>query len=216
MRSDSSSAHPKRPRPPTRVALPSIGLHNRPMPPADGDFPIAPPVEPMLAKLAEALPEAGDFLFEPKWDGFRAIVFRGAPTLYIQSRDLQAARPLLPRAARGAARAAARALRGRRRDRDRDAARARLRRAAAAAPSGGLAGGEAREGDAGLVRRLRPARGRRPATCMAAPQRERRARARAAAGAASTPPLHLTPMTRDRATAARLARRSSRAPGSTA
>ena len=38
---------------------------------------IAPPVEPMLAKLAEALPESGAFLFEPKWDGFRAIVFRG-------------------------------------------------------------------------------------------------------------------------------------------
>src|SRR5256712_10393435 len=43
----------------------------------------------MLAKLAEALPDEGDFLFEPKWDGFRAIVFRGAADLYIQSRDLK-------------------------------------------------------------------------------------------------------------------------------
>src|SRR5213080_1922144 len=51
-------------------------------------FPIAPPIEPMLAKLAEALPEAGAFLFEPKWDGFRAIVFRSASDVYIQSRDL--------------------------------------------------------------------------------------------------------------------------------
>ena len=34
-----------------------------------------PPVEPMLAKLADQLP-AGDYLYEPKWDGFRAIVFR--------------------------------------------------------------------------------------------------------------------------------------------
>jgi ATP-dependent DNA ligase len=52
-------------------------------------FPIAPPVEPMLAKLAEALPGSGSFLFEPKWDGFRAIVFRGASDVFIQSRDLR-------------------------------------------------------------------------------------------------------------------------------
>ena len=44
----------------------------------------------MLAALAESLPEAGDFLFGPKWDGFRAIVFRGGPgDVYIQSRDLR-------------------------------------------------------------------------------------------------------------------------------
>jgi ATP-dependent DNA ligase len=42
----------------------------------------------MLAKLADQLP-AGDFLFEPKWDGFRAIVFRGAAEVFIQSRDLR-------------------------------------------------------------------------------------------------------------------------------
>src|SRR4026209_2713752 len=52
-------------------------------------FPIAPPIEPMLAKLADTLPAAGPVLFEPKWDGFRAIVFRGASDLYIQSRDLK-------------------------------------------------------------------------------------------------------------------------------
>src|SRR5918995_5135641 len=58
------------------------------MTPAGGDFPISPPIEPMLALLAESLPEVGDFLFEPKWDGFRAIVFRGAGSdLYLQSRD---------------------------------------------------------------------------------------------------------------------------------
>jgi ATP-dependent DNA ligase len=50
-------------------------------------FPIEPPIEPMLAKLAESLPADGNFLFEPKWDGFRAIVFRGASDLFIQSRD---------------------------------------------------------------------------------------------------------------------------------
>jgi ATP-dependent DNA ligase len=43
----------------------------------------------MLAKLADALPETGDFLFEPKWDGFRAIVFRGTSDVFIQSRDLR-------------------------------------------------------------------------------------------------------------------------------
>jgi ATP-dependent DNA ligase len=54
-------------------------------------FPISPPIEPMLATLAEELPADGKFLFEPKWDGFRAIVYRGASELYIQSRD---SRPL--------------------------------------------------------------------------------------------------------------------------
>jgi ATP-dependent DNA ligase len=56
----------------------------------DARFAIAPPVEPMLAKLAEELPPAGRVLYEPKWDGFRAIVFRGdGDALYIQSRDLR-------------------------------------------------------------------------------------------------------------------------------
>jgi ATP-dependent DNA ligase len=53
-------------------------------------FAIAPPIEPMLAKAAESVPAAGDFLFEPKWDGFRAIVFRGdGDDVFIQSRDLR-------------------------------------------------------------------------------------------------------------------------------
>lgn len=41
----------------------------------------------MLAKLATSIPENGTFLFEPKWDGFRAIVFRGTSDVFIQSRD---------------------------------------------------------------------------------------------------------------------------------
>jgi ATP-dependent DNA ligase len=49
---------------------------------------VVPPIEPMLAKLADALP-AGDFLYEPKWDGFRAIVFRDGGDVFIQSRDLR-------------------------------------------------------------------------------------------------------------------------------
>jgi ATP-dependent DNA ligase len=52
-------------------------------------FPIHPPIEPMLAKLATELPRGDGFLYEPKWDGFRAIVFRGGGEVYIQSRDLR-------------------------------------------------------------------------------------------------------------------------------
>ena len=43
----------------------------------------------MLAKLASELPEGEGVLFEPKWDGFRAIVFRGSGRAYIQSRELR-------------------------------------------------------------------------------------------------------------------------------
>ena len=53
------------------------------------EFPIPPPVEPMLSKVAAEVPDGGGFLFEPKWDGFRAIVFRGGDEAYIQSRDLR-------------------------------------------------------------------------------------------------------------------------------
>jgi ATP-dependent DNA ligase len=52
-------------------------------------FPIPPPIEPMLAKLATELPPGDGWLFEPKWDGFRAIVFRDRDRFYIQSRDLK-------------------------------------------------------------------------------------------------------------------------------
>ena len=52
-------------------------------------FPIEPPIEPMLAKLATELPPGDGWLFEPKWDGFRAIVFRDRDRVYIQSRDLR-------------------------------------------------------------------------------------------------------------------------------
>ena len=41
----------------------------------------------MLAKIADALPAEPGFLFEPKWDGFRTIVFRTAEQTLLQSRD---------------------------------------------------------------------------------------------------------------------------------
>jgi ATP-dependent DNA ligase len=43
----------------------------------------------MLAKVAEGLPEGAGWLFEPKWDGFRAIVFKDRDHVYTQSRDLR-------------------------------------------------------------------------------------------------------------------------------
>ena len=52
-------------------------------------LPFEPPIEPMLAKAASGLPEGDGWLFEPKWDGFRALVFRDGDETLIQSRDLK-------------------------------------------------------------------------------------------------------------------------------
>ena len=41
----------------------------------------------MLAKRVGELPTGGTWIFEPKWDGFRALVFRDADEILIQSRD---------------------------------------------------------------------------------------------------------------------------------
>jgi ATP-dependent DNA ligase len=50
-------------------------------------LPVNPPVLPMLAKRVGQLPEEGEWIFEPKWDGFRALVFRDGDDILIQSRD---------------------------------------------------------------------------------------------------------------------------------
>ncbi len=52
-------------------------------------YPIPPPVAPMLARASDALPAGEGWLFEPKWDGFRAMVFRDGPRLHLQSRELK-------------------------------------------------------------------------------------------------------------------------------
>ena len=52
-------------------------------------LPFQPPVPPMLAKLMNEIPEGANFIFEPKWDGFRAMVFRDGDNVQIQSRDLK-------------------------------------------------------------------------------------------------------------------------------
>jgi ATP-dependent DNA ligase len=53
------------------------------------ELPFQPPLPPMLAKATDAIPPGSGWLYEPKWDGFRAIVFRSGSELYIQSRDLK-------------------------------------------------------------------------------------------------------------------------------
>ena len=50
-------------------------------------FAIAPPVPPMLAKRVAMIPDQGSWIFEPKWDGFRVVVFRDYDELLLQSRD---------------------------------------------------------------------------------------------------------------------------------
>src|SRR5262245_29313012 len=51
------------------------------------NLPVHPPILPMLAKRVGELPAAGEWIFEPKWDGFRALVFRDGNEILIQSRD---------------------------------------------------------------------------------------------------------------------------------
>src|SRR5688572_14960366 len=159
-----------------------------------------PPIEPMLAKLVDEIPAADGFLFEPKWDGFRSIVFRSNDDVYIQSRDLKPLNRYFP-----------------------ELQQALLERL----PPGCVIDGEiviAQDGalnfDA-LQLRLHPAASRVEklskvmpssfvgfdvlavggASIMDAAQHERRA-ALEKVFASITPPLYLTPMTRDRQVAA--------------
>jgi len=52
----------------------------------DMKLPVMPPVKPMLAKSVKDMP-SGDVLFEPKWDGFRCIVFRDGDEVELGSRN---------------------------------------------------------------------------------------------------------------------------------
>ena len=51
------------------------------------DLPVLPPVKPMLAKLSRDLPVADDLVYEPKWDGFRCVVFRDRDEVELGSRN---------------------------------------------------------------------------------------------------------------------------------
>src|ERR1700756_3579337 len=50
-------------------------------------LPFSPPLAPMLSSAADALPGGEGWQFEPKWDGFRTLVFRDGGELLLQSRD---------------------------------------------------------------------------------------------------------------------------------
>jgi ATP-dependent DNA ligase len=165
------------------------------------EFPIAPPIEPMLAKLADDLPAAGNFLFEPKWDGFRAIIFRGASEVFIQSRDLrpfdryfpELHEALLEKLPEGSV------IDGEiviftPQGLDFDALQLRLH------PAASRVAKLAKETPTSFVAfDLLAASGR---SFMAAPQCERRARLEQLLEKIG-PPVYLTPMTRDRSTASR-------------
>src|SRR5260370_41905966 len=51
------------------------------------DLPVRPPVGPMLAKLAREFPSGDGWSYEPKWDGFRCIVFRDGDDVELGSRN---------------------------------------------------------------------------------------------------------------------------------
>jgi len=163
-------------------------------------LPFDPPVEPMLAKPNSGLPDGDGWLFEPKWDGFRALVFRDGDETYIQSRDLKPLDRYFPELA--------------------EPLRAQLPERCVldgevVIAQGGVLAFEA------LLLRIHPAESRvrmlaaeTPASFVAwdllalgdedlrgVPQSERRARLEAVLGGA-VPPIHLTPATTDRALAA--------------
>jgi ATP-dependent DNA ligase len=164
------------------------------------DLPLVPPVAPMLAKAAAELPHGDGWLYEPKWDGFRALVFRDGGELFIQSRDKkpleryfpELAEPLLANlptrcvldgevviARDGALDFDALLLRI-------HPAESRVRMLAAQTPASFVAWDILAIGDESLIEQ---------------PQAERRVRLETALEHAK-PPVHLTPLTRDRAMAA--------------
>ncbi len=58
------------------------------MPPLDG-LALQPPLEPMEAKPSPEIPRGTQWLYEPKWDGFRCIAFRDGETIAMQSKSGQ-------------------------------------------------------------------------------------------------------------------------------
>jgi ATP-dependent DNA ligase len=60
------------------------------------DLPVKPPLLPMLAKRIDELPAGQTWIFEPKWDGFRALIFRDRDEILIQSRDTKSLNRYFP------------------------------------------------------------------------------------------------------------------------
>jgi ATP-dependent DNA ligase len=160
------------------------------------------PIEPMLAKAIDMLPPQGRFLFEPKWDGFRAIVFRGGPgDVFIQSRDLRPFDRYFPELHAALAERLpdgccvdGEIVVARGGSLDFDALQQRLH------PAASRVAKLAVETPASFVAFDLLALGRR--SLLEAPQAERRA-ALETLLADAAPPLHLTPATADRAVATR-------------
>ena len=50
-------------------------------------LPLQPTIEPQLAKTALELPPEGEWVYEPKWDGFRVIAFVDGGEVFLQSRN---------------------------------------------------------------------------------------------------------------------------------
>ena len=59
-------------------------------------LPLRPPVLPQLARSAKALPTGGDWIYEPKWDGFRSIAFVDGDEVLLQSRNGKPLRRYFP------------------------------------------------------------------------------------------------------------------------
>jgi ATP-dependent DNA ligase len=164
------------------------------------DLPLTAPLDPMLAKAVPDLPEGEGWLFEPKWDGFRALVFRDGDELLLQSRDRKPLDRYFPELA--------------------DPLRANLPQRCVVDGEIVIAGPAGLDFEA-LLLRIHPAASRvarlareTPASFVAwdllalddadllsVPQVERRTRLEAVL-AEARPPVHLTPATRDRGTAA--------------
>src|SRR5437868_10952529 len=158
----------------------------------------SPPIEPMLAKIADELPPAEGFLFEPKWDGFRALVFRNGDECYIQSRDSRPLNRYFPELERACVERLPKGCvidgeivvvgKG---GLDFDALQQRLH------PAASRVARLASETPASFVAFDLLAAGGR--STMQLPQAERRTRLERLLSSV-LPPVHLTPVTRDRAT----------------
>src|SRR5690242_18034971 len=57
---------------------------------------VNPPILPMLAKRVDAIPSEGNWIYEPKWDGFRVLVFRDGDEVLLQSRDTKSLNRYFP------------------------------------------------------------------------------------------------------------------------
>ncbi len=99
-----------------------------------------PPVAPMLAKSVKDVPDGPGFLYEPKWDGFRCIVFRDGDEVELGSRNERPMTRYFPEVVAAVKEQLPERCVVDARDRHRGRRQARLRGAAAAHPPGQVPG----------------------------------------------------------------------------